>query len=179
MTPYPGGEENTLVIKKPIMDLKNCSTAIFVKDIERSKTFYRDVLAIPVSLDFGKNVILACGLTIWEINDSHIITATLGTDGIRNETVNRFELSFETEDLEGVSRALEDHGVTLVHGIHEEPWGQRTIRFFDPDRHLIEAGESMKQFVTRFYRQGMTQEEVAHRTSVPVEEVKRLVGEVS
>jgi len=67
----------------------------------------------------------------------------------------------------------------LVHGIHEEPWGQRTIRFFDPDRNLIEAGESMKRFVTRFYCQGMTPEEVSHRTSVPVEEVKRLVGEIS
>lgn len=32
----------------------------------------------------------------------------------------------------------------LLHDLHDEPWGQRTIRFFDPDDHLIEAGESLK-----------------------------------
>jgi len=43
------------------MDLKNCSTAIFVRDINTSKKFYCDVLGLTVELDLGGNVILEQG----------------------------------------------------------------------------------------------------------------------
>jgi len=36
------------------MNLKNSSTALFVKDIEFSKQFYKEVLGLTVDLDFGK-----------------------------------------------------------------------------------------------------------------------------
>jgi catechol 2,3-dioxygenase-like lactoylglutathione lyase family enzyme len=158
------------------MDLKNCSTAIFVKDIKESKNFYSGVLGLPVELDFGGNVILKSGLAIWEIKKDHIIPSTLGIDKTSNSAFNRFEIYFETEDISGVYDALKLAGMKFLHEIHEEPWGQHTIRFFDPDNHLIEVGESMKTFISRFYNSGMTAEQVAERTSVPVEEVKRLLN---
>jgi len=49
------------------MDLSNCSTAIFVKDIAISKDFYIGLLEMEVDMDFGKNVILKNGFAIWEI----------------------------------------------------------------------------------------------------------------
>ena len=149
------------------MDLKNSSTALFVKDIEVSKHFYRDVLGLTIDLDFGKNVIFKNGFAIWEIQDHHIIPANLGLEKINDANVNRFELYFETEDLSGVFSHLKSKDVRFLHGIHEESWGQRTIRFFDPDSHLIEIGESMKQFVCRFFHQGLTMEEISKRTGVP------------
>jgi hypothetical protein len=33
----------------------------------------------------------------------------------------------------------------------------------------------MRQFVRRFYNQGLTLEQVSERTSVPIEEVKRFI----
>jgi catechol 2,3-dioxygenase-like lactoylglutathione lyase family enzyme len=152
-------------------------TAIFVKDIEASKHFYCNYLGESINLDFGANVILQSGLTLWQISAGHIIPKTLGLEKTTDRTVNRFELYYETEGLDQIFRKLRDAKIRFVHEIHEEPWGQRTIRFFDPDNHLIEIGESMKQFVTRFYSQGMTVEQVSARTSVPVEEVKKLTGE--
>jgi hypothetical protein len=65
--------------------------------------------------------------------------------------------------------------VQLLHELHVEPWGQQTIRFYDPDNHLIEIGESMKQFVRRFYDNGLSIEEVSKKTSVPIEEIERLL----
>jgi hypothetical protein len=131
---------------------------------------------LNVELDFGKNVIFKGGLAIWEINQSHIIPEKLGIANITNRSVNRFELYFETEDIHEIYDKLKSNNVTLLHEIHEEPWGQKTIRFFDPDNHLIEVGESLKQFVTRFYNQGFTIEQVSVRTHVPPEEVKKLLG---
>ena len=72
---------------------------------------------------------------------------------------------------------LKSKNVLFLHEIHEEIWGQQTIRFFDPDNHLSETGGSMEQFVSRFYKQGLTIEQVSTRTHVPVEEVKRLIDE--
>jgi catechol 2,3-dioxygenase-like lactoylglutathione lyase family enzyme len=157
------------------MDIKNCSTVLFVKNIETSKDFYAGLLGLQVDLDFGKNVIFKCGPTIWEIQDSHIIPNKLGLDKISDSNVNRFELYFEAENLSEVFESLKKNNVGFLHEIHEEPWGQHTIRFFDPDNHLIEIGESMKQFVYKFYKQGLTIEQVSKRTSVPITTVKQLI----
>jgi catechol 2,3-dioxygenase-like lactoylglutathione lyase family enzyme len=157
------------------MDLKTFSAALFVKDIKASKNFYIGILGLSVDLDFGKNVIFKNGFAIWEIQENHIIPKTLGMNKISDLKVNRFELYFETENLQDIFKTLKREEVPFLHEIHEEPWGQQTIRFFDPDNHLIEIGESMRQFVSRFYNQGLTIEQVSKRTSIPIEEIKRLL----
>ncbi len=159
------------------MDLKNGSTALFVKDIEVSKQFYTDVLGLTIDLDFGKNVIYKNGFAIWEIRENHVIPTQLGLDKISDTSVNRFELYFETENVSGIFSLLKKSNVRFLHKIHLESWGQQTIRFFDPDNHLIEIGETIKQFVCRFFDQGLTFEEISNLTGVLVEEVKRLTGE--
>jgi catechol 2,3-dioxygenase-like lactoylglutathione lyase family enzyme len=156
------------------MELNYSGIALFVKDIEISKDFYSKTLGMEIELDFGKNVIYKGGFTLWEINESHIIPQKLGSE-FSNANINRFELYFETENLQDVYTTLKGRKTYFLHDIHEEPWGQRTIRFFDPDNHLIEIGESMKQFVSRFYKMGMSVEEVSSRTSVPIDEIKRLL----
>jgi catechol 2,3-dioxygenase-like lactoylglutathione lyase family enzyme len=158
------------------MDLKNGSVALFVKDIKISKEFYHNLLGLAIDLDFGKNVIFKAGFTLWEIQSNHIIPTTLGMGQISSPASNRFELYFETEDLPAIFETLKNKGVKFLHQIHEERWGQRTIRFFDPDNHLLEIGESMWLFVHRFYDQGLTPEQISMRTSVPVEEVLRLIN---
>ena len=158
------------------MDIYNCSTSLFVRDIEVSKKFYVRILKIPVKLDFGKNVILQNGLTLWEINRFHIIPEKLGVQRVSDDTVNRFELYFESDNLESVFKILKEQGVVFLHEIHEESWGQQTTRFFDPDNHLIEVGESMKLFVGRLFKQGLTVEQVSAKTHIPIEEIKKLVS---
>lgn len=157
------------------MDLKTCSAVLFVKDIEASKKFYIGILGLPVDMDFGKNVIFKNGFAIWEIQENQVIPKTLGMNKISDTTVNRFELYFETDNLSDIFETLKRKDISFMHEIHEERWGQQTIRFFDPDNHLIEIGESVRQFVSRLYNQGLTIEQVHQRTSVPVEKVKELI----
>ncbi|MBN1143322.1 MAG: VOC family protein [Bacteroidales bacterium] len=157
------------------MNLSTPSIALFVKDIHVSREFYETTLQLQTELDFGKNIIFKGGLAIWEIQNCHIIPTELGLEKISDRTVNRFELYFETEDLDAVYNRVKQNGIRFMHEIHEEIWGQRTIRFFDPDNHLIEIGETLQQFVSRFYNQGMTIEQVSEKTHVPAEEVKRLI----
>jgi hypothetical protein len=105
----------------------------------------------------------------------HIIPSELGLNSIRNKDVNRFELYFESEDLQELIKKLKSLNTRLLHDIHEEPWGQRTIRFFDPDNHLIEIGEPMKVFLGRLHDQGFSFYQISNRTGVPAEEVMELL----
>jgi catechol 2,3-dioxygenase-like lactoylglutathione lyase family enzyme len=152
--------------------MKYHSVGIFVADIEVSKRFYADVLGRRIEHDFGGNVIFSGGISIWQIDPDHTLPRTLKTD----TDSNRFELYFETEDIEREDSKLRTHGVGYVHGIIEEPWGQRTVRFFDPDGHLIEVGESMATFVARMHGRGMTVREISSRTSISEEHVKELLA---
>ena len=147
------------------MNLKNSSIAVFVRDIEKSKKFYQNLLGLEIEFDFETNILFKGGIDIWEINPNHIIPKKFG-NAISNPSINRFELCFDTENLDEVYQVLHSANVKFLHEIQEERWGQRNIRFFDPDNHLIEIGESLRCFVTRFLDSGMSREQVATRTGI-------------
>jgi catechol 2,3-dioxygenase-like lactoylglutathione lyase family enzyme len=157
------------------MNLKFQSSVIFVKDINIAKDFYSNTLNQTIEMDFGTNVGYKSGFTIWQIDPDHTIAKELNVNNIQNSPSHRFELYFETNNISDTYEILKQKNVTFLHELHEEPWGQQTIRFFDPDNHLIEIGETMQQFIKRFHNQGLTAIEISKRTSVPVVEVYRLL----
>lgn len=156
------------------MNLKNSSIALFVKNIDISKQFYQDLLGLEVEFDFGTNIVFKGGIAIWEINPNHIIPNKLGSS-ISDSTVNRFELYFETENLDKVYQTLHLANVKFLHEVHEENWGQRNLRFFDPDNHLIEIGESMSCFVKRMLDSGMSREQVSTKTGIAIGDLERIL----
>ena len=46
------------------------------------------------------------------------------------------------------------------------------VRFYDPDKYIIEVGENIKVVCRRFLDEGMTPEQVAERMDVPMRFVK-------
>ncbi len=152
--------------------VKYHSAVIFVTDIERSKQFYKGLLGFEIEHDFGTNIIFKGGLSIWQINQDHVIARSEMT---QKAVGTRFELCFETENMGSFLLLLEKVKPKMLHQMIEEPWGQMTLRFYDPDGHLIEVGESLDSFVYRFYKQGMTIEQVASRTSVSKEYIVHVI----
>ncbi len=169
-----GHDHGNMNMKQP--HLLYHSVCLFVRDIKVSKKFYTKMLGMRVEMDFGKNVILNGGVTLWEIDPHHIIPERLGLDAVRGGQEHRFEFYFETENIEAIHWNMSASGVKCLHPVHEEPWGQRTIRFFDPDGHLIEIGESLVTFVKRLHDGGMSPEIVAEKTHVPLAKVHEILG---
>lgn len=56
--------------------------------------------------------------------------------------------------------------MNLVHPVYEHRWGQRVVRMYDPDHHIIEVGENIASVCQRFLESGMTKEQVAIRMDV-------------
>ena len=63
---------------------------------------------------------------------------------------NDAELYFEEENFESFLTGLEAlEGIRYVHPVKEHSWGQRVVRLYDPDLHIIEIG-SLKTVCRRF-----------------------------
>ena len=82
---------------------------------------------------------------------------------------NAGEPYFETEDMDAFYKHLESFDILYVHKLHEHPWGQRVVRFYDPDGHIIEAAEKLDAVIARFVAQGLSPEETADRMGIPLD----------
>lgn len=120
------------------MKLKN--TLIVVKDIERSKRFYHDLFGLDLVQDNDGNMILTEGLVL---QDEAIWKQFLGRDIVPES--NSCELYFEEQDLEAFVEKLETlyPAVQYVNRLMTHSWGQKVVRFYDPDGNLIEVGTPM------------------------------------
>ena len=152
--------------------MKFACTLIAVSDIEVSKSFYEKVMNQKITMDFGSNV---------TFEDRFAIDADFaGLTGIKQKDIinrsNNAELYFEEEDLDNFVERLKGFGnIEYVHEVKEHSWGQRVIRFYDPDKHIIEVGESMENVIKRFLKQGLTAEQTATRTMYPIDFVKQFI----
>ena len=117
------------------MKLKN--VLIVVNDIEKARQFYYDLFGLEMILDNDGNMVLTEGLVLqeekyWkEFIDKEIILEN-----------NSCELYFEEEDIEAFIEKLEEYypDVKYVNKLMTHSWGQKVIRFYDPDGNLIEVG---------------------------------------
>ena len=117
------------------MKLKNI--LIVVKDIEKSRQFYHDLFGLNLVLDNGGNMILTEGLVL---QDERIWKDFLGEEITQKN--NSCELYFEEPDIEAFILKLEtlSPAVQYVNRLMTHSWGQKVIRFYDPDGNLIEVG---------------------------------------
>lgn len=150
------------------------SNVLFVRDIERSRNFYEDLLECELSENMGTNVSYTCGISLWQIAGEHVIPQSLGVESVFGKS-NRQELYFESDSPYEIEERLLATDVVFLHRLHEESWGQQTIRFFDPDGHLIEVGEPLAVFLQRFYDKGMSIEQIEQKTTVPARDIRKIL----
>ena len=151
--------------------MKFSSPLIVVTNMEKAKRFYYEVLGLEVIVDFGANVTLTGGISLqtkdtWSTfihkQDSEIVFGG-----------NAAELYFEEDDFDDFIQKMNDIAdINYVHPMVEHSWGQRVVRFYDPDKHIIEVGENIIMVVRRFLNSGLSIEETAIRMDVPVDYVK-------
>lgn len=120
------------------MKLKN--VLIVVKDIDKSLKFYHDLFGLELVLDNDGNMILTEGLVLQ--------TESYWKEFLQRDVVgcnNSCELYFEESDIEGFVNKLETlyPETEYVNKLMTHSWGQRVVRFYDPDGNLIEVGTPM------------------------------------
>ncbi|MBN1768705.1 MAG: VOC family protein [Prolixibacteraceae bacterium] len=148
---------------------------LVVADMQRARSFYETVLEQKVIMDFGENITFEGNFALHL--QSHFAQLI---DGKKiDHGANNFEIYFEFDDMEAFNQRLLDNGVELVHPMLEQPWRQRVVRFYDPDRHIIEVGESMEHLCYRLHNEEKTIAEIEKITMMPCEFVKSSVESYS
>ena len=141
---------------------------LVVKDMDASVEFYKNVLGLHKIMDLGANVTLTGGVCLQTLDTWKEF---IGTEEIIFGARDT-ELYFEEDDFDKFLEKLESLDLDYVHPVCEHSWGQRVLRFYDPDRHVIEVGENMKSVCRKFLDGGMTPEQAAERMGVPLKFVK-------
>ena len=115
---------------------------MFVEDPKRSKSFYEQVFDAQA---------------VYEDDDAttfkfeNLLVNLLRTPAAREliepaavaaqEAGSRFQLTIWVDDADGVCAELATHGVELLNGPIDRPWGVRTAAFADPDGHIWEIAQ--------------------------------------
>ena len=153
------------------MKLKNPLLA--VTDMERSVAFYQTVLGLRKTMDFGANVTLTGGLSLQTCESWAAFLGKapeeLGWSGKVSE------IYFEEENFDAFAEKLRQLDIHYVHPVKEHAWGQRVVRFYDPDGHIIEVGESLNKVAKRFRDSGLNEEGVARRMDISLEYARELL----
>lgn len=144
------------------------SSIIVVEEIARSRRLYENILGLKVTADFGiYNLGFEGGLSMYGRAFFQELIGGRADLGKHNNVV----LYFEVDHLEELEKGIADGGFEFLHGIKEQPWGQRNFRFYDHDDHLLEIAEKMDVAIRRLQQEGNSVEEIAKRTGYSLEQV--------
>ena len=153
--------------------MKHVCMLISVADINAARKFYEDLFGLEVFQDYGRNIAFTCGLALQQDFDWLI---DLPKEKILKKS-NNAEIVFEEQDFDGFLNKLKEYpDMEYLGEVIEHSWGQRVIRFYDLDGHIIEVGEDMKMVIKRFFDSGMTMEEVSVKMDASVDDLTKLLN---
>ena len=153
--------------------MKHVCTLISVADINASRKFYEDLFGLEVFQDYGRNIAFTCGLALQQDFDWLV---DLPKEKVLKKS-NNAEIVFEEQDFDSFLNKLKEYpDIEYLGEVIEHSWGQRVIRFYDLDGHIIEVGEDMKMVIKRFLDSGMTMEEVSVKMDASIEDLTKLLN---
>lgn len=124
---------------------------LFVKDMAKMITFYRDVLGFEIQEDLDTaNVYLIKDGTLFMLYGRNDFEKMLNRKLEYTKGFNgHFEIALYVDTFEEVDKRFNEvvaKGATPVLPPETEPWGQRTCYIADPEGTLIEIGSFNKPF---------------------------------
>jgi lactoylglutathione lyase len=133
---------------KEVGDMINgiIATVIFVRDLAKCTTFYRDTFKLPYTgTDANSSTFL--------LQERYLILLSvsgaadlLGADPheFKIDGSPRVVLAAGVEDVNAAYEALKAEGVTFLRPPTDQPWGLRTAHFADPEGNLWEINQSVE-----------------------------------
>ena len=153
--------------------MKFTCTLISVADINKARKFYEELFGLELDQDYGINISFTCGLALQQEFDWLV---NLPKNTILSKPHN-MEICFEEEDFDSFVNNLKGYpDIVYLGDVVEQDWGQRVVRFYDLDGHIIEVGEDMKIVINRFLDSGMNMEEVSAKMDVSLHDLKKLLN---
>jgi catechol 2,3-dioxygenase-like lactoylglutathione lyase family enzyme len=131
MTAGTGG--STASRDRPVMELR---VALTTKAFDRLASFYRNGLGLePAQVwpeDQGRALVLDMGKATLEVfNEKQ--AQMIDQIEVGRTISGQIRFALQVPDLDAAVKRLLAHGETVVHAPVITPWGDKTVRFQDPD----------------------------------------------
>ncbi len=115
---------------------------LLVGDLERSKTFYREVFGLTPQHEEED-------LAVFRFKDMYVMLQPYPAPqapaaevlGLAPRGVGQFAII--VKDVDAVRAELDEHGVTLISGPADRDWGMRTLTFSDPGGYIWEIAQEL------------------------------------
>lgn len=120
----------------PTPSVLELRVAITAEDFERLENFYREGLGLePDQIwpsDQGRALVLDMGKATLEVFDDKQ-AQTIDTIEVGQRISGQIRFAIQVPDVEAATERLIAHGATLVHPLVVTPWGDKNVRFQDPE----------------------------------------------
>ena len=106
---------------------------LFVDDLDAVKAFYRDVLQLELVFEDDVSVVFGLGgtlLNVLAVSAAPDLVAPASATSVG--AAAQMLLSVWVDDVDAACAELQSHGVTMLNGPIDRPWGKRTAAFTDP-----------------------------------------------
>jgi lactoylglutathione lyase len=119
---------------------------VYVGDLDASIAFYRDVLGLPHRFtdagyaEFGTE---APRFALYERRRAEWLTGGPVSPGPAAEVV------LLVADVDAEAARLAAHGVPILSGPADRPWGHRTVHVADPDGFVVELAQEIPRTRSR------------------------------
>jgi catechol 2,3-dioxygenase-like lactoylglutathione lyase family enzyme len=117
---------------------------LFVDDMPLARAFYRDVFGVKIVFEDEVSVVVKLDsllINLLCVSEAAELVAPVNV-GAR-EAGARLLLTIKVDDVHAVSARLREHGVELLNGPWDRPWGRRTAAFADPSGHVWEIAQEL------------------------------------
>jgi len=115
---------------------------LFVEDLDEAKKFYQKVFNLLVVFEDDASTVFKIGETLINLLKTTaagelVEPATVGS----HEDGSRLVFTVHVDDVDAMCDKLTGHGVKLLNGPMDRPWGIRTASFKDPGGHIWEIAK--------------------------------------
>jgi catechol 2,3-dioxygenase-like lactoylglutathione lyase family enzyme len=121
------------------------ATGLFVRDLARCLTFYRDTLGLEVQESTPDSVSFQMENVYFFLLEVSAAAHMISEEALelKIEGGPRVLLAAGVEDVDAAYEALKAKGVTFLRPPTNQPWGLRTAYFADPEGNLWEINQSL------------------------------------
>jgi catechol 2,3-dioxygenase-like lactoylglutathione lyase family enzyme len=117
---------------------------LFAEDLARTRTFYQDVFGLPLVFEDEKSALFKFDNIMVMVRDVSGAPELIAPAAVaRAEAGSRVVLSVFVNDVDASCTELAQHGVVLLNGPVDRPWGMRTASFADPAGHIWEIAQDL------------------------------------
>lgn len=117
---------------------------LFVPILPIATDFYREAFGFPVMFQDDHSAVFDFGnilVNLLEDSEAHELIAPSGVAATGAGA--RMQLTVAVDDVDARCAELAHHGVSLINGPINRPWGVRTAAFADPAGHIWEIAQQL------------------------------------